>query len=298
MASASSLSTGAWSTELSSSILVLILSCNSRSYYGTSFPVNDLSLESLQYLTTNESLEDSAYFARTFQAEFLEGKEHPWIYYGGSYAGAKAAFARAGWPDVWWGAIASSGVTLAVEDYWEYFEPIRLHAPKACMSLLASHTELIDSLLGLKSPLLTRAVKGFFGLANVTSDADFVNALTVPLGYWQAKNWDHNVGSDKFDDFCDTLTGGNATSLSASPHSARLAAEALLAAQRDGGAQGTGDAFQSLRKYADWIKTNVVARCPTADQDECFGTTGPEFRDESLATWPWRSWTYQGAHCC
>jgi hypothetical protein len=34
----------------------------------------------------------------------------PWIYYGGSYAGARAAHMRVGWPDLVWGAIASSGM--------------------------------------------------------------------------------------------------------------------------------------------------------------------------------------------
>lgn len=33
----------------------------------------------------------------------------PWIYYGGSYAGARAAHMRVLYPDIVYGAIASSG---------------------------------------------------------------------------------------------------------------------------------------------------------------------------------------------
>lgn len=33
----------------------------------------------------------------------------PWIYYGGSYAGARAAHMRVQYPNLVWGAIASSG---------------------------------------------------------------------------------------------------------------------------------------------------------------------------------------------
>lgn len=74
-----------------------------------------------------QSLQDSAYFATHVVLPGLEDHklhphEVPWIYYGGSYAGAKAAFARKLFPHVFWGAIASSAVTTAVIDFWEYYE--------------------------------------------------------------------------------------------------------------------------------------------------------------------------------
>jgi len=39
----------------------------------------------------------------------LHPNNTPWIYYGGSYAGARAAHMRVQYPDLVWGAIASSG---------------------------------------------------------------------------------------------------------------------------------------------------------------------------------------------
>lgn len=113
-------------------------------YYGKSFPVDNLTTDSfrvrpsscsrsaradgsVQYLTTMQSLQDSAHFAKNVVFPGLEDKEltsphAAWLYYGGSYAGAKAAFARKLFPEVWWGAIASSAVTAAIIDFWEYFE--------------------------------------------------------------------------------------------------------------------------------------------------------------------------------
>lgn len=53
-----------------------------------------------------------------------------------SYAGAKVALLRKLYPDVVYGAIASSAVTTAITDYWKYFEAIRLHAPQECVNAI------------------------------------------------------------------------------------------------------------------------------------------------------------------
>jgi hypothetical protein len=62
-------------------------------YYGTSFPVPDLSVENMRFLTTEQALADTAYFAENIVFEGLEdlkltASDAPWIVYGGSYAGA------------------------------------------------------------------------------------------------------------------------------------------------------------------------------------------------------------------
>jgi hypothetical protein len=62
-------------------------------YYGTSFPVPDLSVENMRFLTTEQALADAAYLAENIVFEGLEdldltAEDTPWIVYGGSYAGA------------------------------------------------------------------------------------------------------------------------------------------------------------------------------------------------------------------
>lgn len=77
-------------------------------YYGTSWPVPDLSTENMRFLTTAQALADEAYFAQNVVFEGLEDLDLTapsvaYIGYGGSYAGAFNAFLRKVYPDVFWG---------------------------------------------------------------------------------------------------------------------------------------------------------------------------------------------------
>lgn len=264
-------------------------------YYGDSMPVDRLDTDSLRFLTTEQSLHDSAYFAQNvvfpgFRGQDFSPRKIPWIYYGGSYAGAKSAFARKLFPDVFWGAIASSAVTTAVLDFHDYYTPIMEHGPRECIEHLTNHTALIDSVLALNSSLLTPRLKGAFGLGGITSDADFVNALAIPLGSWQARNWDPAVGSSRFFEFCDALVvqgESPAVSSRASDWTRRLPADPRKE-------------FESLAGYAAYVREHVAALCPPdLTQDECFGTD--EYGGDDLEEAPWKSWSYQfctGAHCC
>ena len=100
-------------------------------YYGTSFPTPDLSTENLRFLTTQQALADTAYFAKNVKFPGLEAYGNnltapnaAYIAYGGSYAGAFVGFLRTTYPDVYYGSIASSGVTKAIWDYWAYYSPV------------------------------------------------------------------------------------------------------------------------------------------------------------------------------
>ncbi|KAM0790107.1 hypothetical protein ACM66B_005434 [Microbotryomycetes sp. NB124-2] len=257
-------------------------------YYGESFPVTNLSTDSLRFLTTMQSVRDSAHFAENIKFPGLEhynltSRDAPWLYYGGSYGGAKAAFARSLFPKTWWGAIASSAVTTAIEDYWEYYEPIRKNGPTECIKLLESHSALIDKLLGFNNDFITSSLKNLFGLGNVTSDVDFVNALTIPLSTWQARNWDREVGSTAFAEFCDSIVTNTTPS---------EPAEHLLSAVQDAWPSNPGQAFAKFASYGAYIKANVSTLCPDgATQDECFGSD--VYDGFSLEDASWRSWSYQ-----
>ncbi|KAK4050336.1 hypothetical protein OIO90_005129 [Microbotryomycetes sp. JL221] len=256
-------------------------------YYGESFPVKNLSTDSMRFLTTMQSLQDSAHFANNivlpgFEEFNLTAKDTAWIYYGGSYAGAKSAFARSLFPETWWGAIASSAVTTAIEDYWEYYEPIRLSGPRECIKRLERHTALIDKMLGLSNPLITSSLKSFFGLGNVTKDEDFVNALTIPLSTWQARNWDPQVGSELFFEFCDRIEeDGNSDEAEDVPSFWSLMWP-----------KDPRQAFASFATYANYVKMNISTLCPDdVSQDDCFGTD--VYQGDSLEDADWRSWSYQ-----
>ncbi|BGP18290.1 hypothetical protein JCM10213_008464 [Rhodosporidiobolus nylandii] len=256
-------------------------------YYGKSFPVDELTTDSYRFLTTLQSLHDGAHFARTISFPGLEhlnltSPQTPWLYYGGSYAGAKAAFARKLFPDVFWGAIASSAVTTAIIDYWEYYEPIRINGPDLCISRLISHTSTVDSLLALKSSFVTSSLKSFFGLPNVTRDVDFVNALALPLGSYQAQNWDPKVGSPFFTEFCHAIEQQPSSALPAPLE------EALTALWP----KDPRSRFAALSSYAAFIKERIASACTDGmSQDECFGTD--DYSGTGLEEAPWKSWSYQ-----
>lgn len=122
---------------------------------------------------------DVAYFSKNIKFPGLEDKNltapgTPHILYGGSYAGGLVAFLRVTYPDVFWGAIASSGVTEAIWDYWQYYSIHAEFAPKKCVSTVQKLTNVVDNILSKHKDTIPQ-LKAAFNLANVTHDDDFAN---------------------------------------------------------------------------------------------------------------------------
>lgn len=189
-------------------------------YYGLSVPVEDLSTDNLRWLNNAEALEDSAHFIANFQPpkkvlDVKDGALHPertpWLYYGGSYAGARAAHMRTQYPDLVWGAIASSAVTHAQVDMPEYYQVIMKYGPEECIDALTTAIPAIDTILSLPEPAPT-TLKKLFGLQDLKDHQDFAAVIESPLGYWQAQNWDPTISSNGFNEFCAALTAGGADS--------------------------------------------------------------------------------------
>ncbi|EGN98555.1 hypothetical protein SERLA73DRAFT_183618 [Serpula lacrymans var. lacrymans S7.3] len=258
-------------------------------YYGSSIPVSNFSTDNLRWLNNEQSAADSANFMANVKfpgiEEDLTAPNTPWIYYGGSYAGARAAHMRVLYPELVYGAIASSGVTHAQLAMWEYSEIIRKAADPTCAGHLEKSIETIDFLLGV--PHLRTAIKALFGLADLEHDDDFMALLENPLGGWQGKVWDPKVGSTEFDTFCDYLNkpviGRNHTANLPYNHEQRMI-------ELPGGLA----LDLSVINYANYMKENYVSQC--ADDttvEECFGTyNDSNFQDVSLDQ-TWRAWTFQ-----
>ncbi|KAF8895639.1 serine carboxypeptidase S28-domain-containing protein [Infundibulicybe gibba] len=177
-------------------------------YYGQSMPVSNLTTDSLRWLNNEQAAADSANFMANVKfdgiKENLTAPGTPWIYYGGSYAGARAAHMKILYPDLVYGAIASSGVTHAAIENWEYMDIIRTAADPKCSAHLVNSIRVIDAILA--EGKLTHVLKSLFGLSGLESNQDFASVLQSPLGSWQSKNWDPEVGSTTFDDFCNALS--------------------------------------------------------------------------------------------
>jgi len=175
-------------------------------YYGQSFPNRkDLGpgeawgTDQLRFLTNKQALQDSADFVSkvTFPglSEDLTSPNVPYIYYGGSYPGAKSALQRVLYPDLFYGAIASSAVTEAIEEYFAYFFPIARGGETQCVQNIQSAIKAIDEIIApepekgihqteRKEEEVEELLK-VFNLKGLSELGDLGNLLTYPLGAFQ-----------------------------------------------------------------------------------------------------------------
>ncbi|PMD54965.1 putative serine protease K12H4.7 [Hyaloscypha bicolor E] len=264
-------------------------------YYGTSFPVPDLTTENMRFLTTDQALADEVFFAQNVKFHGLEhldltAPNTAYIGYGGSYAGAFNAFLRKLYPDVFWGTISSSGVTEAIWDYWAYFEPIRFYADKTCIEYTQKITHVVDNILiSLKDPATTAELKRAWGLVNVTHDADFAQVLASGLDSWQGKNWDPALNDPTWDDWCNTIK--NTSVVYCYTEGLKPTVEDLL--KKGGYSSEVSSLTTPFLNWIGWLYENVVSNCTDPDQDNCWNSYNPDnyARDDITATW--RSWPYQ-----
>jgi len=179
-------------------------------YYGKSFPTPDLTTKNMRFLSTEQSLAEINFFAKNVDFPGIDADltapNTPWIVYGGSYAGAQAAFMRVVYPETFWGAISSSGVTVAIYDYWQYFEPARLFGPPDCIKNTQLLIDVVDSiLLNETNSAKIQPLKEAFGLGNITDDRDFAGQITGVYGL-QSTNWDPEENSASFFNYCQNIT--------------------------------------------------------------------------------------------
>ncbi|KAI0431898.1 peptidase S28 [Xylaria sp. FL1042] len=263
-------------------------------YYGSSIPTKDLSTESLRFLTTDQALADTAYFANNVKFAGLEHvdfspKTTPWIAYGGSYAGAFVALLRKLYPDAYWGAISSSGVPEAIWDYYKYFEAAAVYGPPACVENTRKVTDIIDKILiGKKDSEYVGQLKSLFGLPNVTHDGDFASTINGGIYGLQSLNWDPTQSSNEFFDYCDIVASDELKY--PKTESLRKSANELITIA------GYGDEVDTLSNHVlNYVGYYLprASSCGTEDQDECFSTYDTEFYTQDSISQSWRLWPYQ-----
>ncbi|KAF2278921.1 uncharacterized protein EI97DRAFT_223332 [Westerdykella ornata] len=264
-------------------------------YYGTSFPVDDLSVKNLRFLSTEQALAEINYFARHVKFPGIDADltapNTPWIVYGGSYAGAQAAFLRVAYPETFWGAISSSGVTVAIYDYWEYFEPVRQFAPPDVVKNTQFLVDVVDTiLLKSKNSAKVKELKEAFGLGNITDNRDFANVLANGIYGWQNTNWDPEVNSPAFWYYQNNLT----TALqNPATESLRPKVQSILAAASYPPSTASENILLNAINYFDvayvsrWRSTNQT-------QDQFFTWLDDSFwANDGIDQQGWRSWMWQ-----
>ena len=83
---------------------------------GSSFP-RDLSVDNLQYLTSEQALADLATFHKFFNDKYQVSDQAKWISFGGSYPGSLSAWFRLKYPHLVYGAISASSPMTALTDF-------------------------------------------------------------------------------------------------------------------------------------------------------------------------------------
>lgn len=174
-------------------------------YYGTSYPPRPAfgkgskwTVDELRWLNNRQAEEDSARFVNHLKGAFagvdedLSASNTPVISYGGSYAGARAAQLRTGHPDDFWGAIASSAVTAALEEFPQYMYGIARGNNVTSIQAIQAAIVAIDRIIAPDSSTnqgkemgFTRSQQSFLKLVNLeglSNLADFAEILMNPLG--------------------------------------------------------------------------------------------------------------------
>lgn len=93
-------------------------------FYGKSHPTEDLSVENLKYLSSQQALADLAYFHDHVSSMYKLTDKNKWIAVGGSYSGNLAAWFRIKYPHLAVGAVASSAPVRAELDFTQYLDVV------------------------------------------------------------------------------------------------------------------------------------------------------------------------------
>ena len=122
-------------------------------YYGESQPFDDLSVESMKYLTSELALADLAYFIDAMNDQWEQdpeiGRRPDWITVGGSYPGALSAWFKSTYPDHAIGAWSSSGVIDAIKNFNQFDHSIYTSTSLsggACPAIIQQHYEYVEEI--------------------------------------------------------------------------------------------------------------------------------------------------------
>ncbi|KAI9166362.1 putative extracellular serine carboxypeptidase [Paramyrothecium foliicola] len=280
--------TGVYAKNLGGAVVMV-----EHRYYGDSTPYESLSTKALQYHTLDQAVADFVLLARKINLPFdKSGKTNapkaPWVWVGGSYSGALAAWIEKLSPGTFWAYHGSSGPLEAIYDYWQYFQPIQEGMPKNCSRDFEAIIDHVDKVLLRGSKKERKALKEQFGVAALEYDDDAAQSISSPIWAWQSIQF--NSGYSQFYQMCDAIQGFTANTTnnptSSSPRGVGLK--------------------KALPNYAEWFRSSYLpGYCENnyeysdwkgTDNVQCWNThnkTMEVWRDWSTRSSFYRSWVWQ-----
>ncbi|KAK0439522.1 peptidase S28 [Desarmillaria tabescens] len=185
-------------------------------FFGESNPYPNLNVDSFQYHTIAQSIEDNVYFARNVVLPQDNGgsvgpDKAPWIIIGGSYPGALVSWTMAAHPDVFWIGYSSSGVVQVqmyvskflfaqpptdphtISDFWQYYEPIRENMPKNCSADVEAVIAHVDEVFFGSNTTAQRELQELFGFSTDLEVAQALKMGFVGMAGYAAQYWQLEV---------------------------------------------------------------------------------------------------------
>lgn len=149
-------------------------------YWGASSPFDELTTKNLEYLTLEQAIADTNYFAEHVELPFDVDRtsspdKAPWVFSGGSYSGALSAWTQSVAPGTFWAYHASSAVVEAIDDFWQYFAPVQEGMPQNCSADVEKVIDYVDGVLETGTPAQIQRLKDTFGLGALEHDDDFAS---------------------------------------------------------------------------------------------------------------------------
>ncbi|KAG7441696.1 peptidase S28 [Guyanagaster necrorhizus] len=224
-------------------------------YFGESNPFPNLDVDSLEYLTIAQTIEDHVYFAQNVvlpqdNGDSVGPDKAPWILMGGSYPGGLVSWTMAAHPDIFWIGYASSAVVQIQLDFWQYYEPIRENMPMNCSADVEAVIAYVDGVFTSNDTQTQSSIQRMFGF---TSNLEVAQALRWDLWTWQDLQPNTGPGA-AFYQFCDALEVKDGVS---APES------------------GWG-VDNALSAWANWFAVNYEAETDCASLGVCPGSLPPK----------------------
>ncbi|KAJ2891720.1 hypothetical protein IWW38_003504 [Coemansia aciculifera] len=169
-------------------------------FFGSSNPLPDLSGASLEYLTLENTLADFAQFIRVAKASpstlfnFTVTANSTFVFVGGSYGGALAAWMRALYPDLVAAAWASSAPVFTYIDFYQLDQALGRHlTARGCGESFAQGVKELDVILLANNQSGLDTVRNMFGVTGDTAQdlaAGITSAITSTVNLPVFRNSD------------------------------------------------------------------------------------------------------------
>ena len=137
-------------------------------FYGESRPTDDMSVENLKYLSSEQALADLAAFSAAMSEQYALPEGTKWVAFGGSYPGTLAAWYRLKYPDMVHAAVSTSAPLLAQTDFSEYKEVVKssIYAKSGEQCYANVQQAFADTEQLLEHPLGWRSITSAFRLCS------------------------------------------------------------------------------------------------------------------------------------